>query len=72
MLSVGIKKALECSRVHSITSARGDLEFLVSRWSVESHTFVTMWADSRPTLKDVLNIMALLLNRETNAMGSTL
>lgn len=39
-MSMGIKKALDCSRIHLVTRAQGDLKFLVSRWRVESHTFV--------------------------------
>lgn len=38
MLTVGIKKDLDYSRIHSITMAYENLELLVSRWSVESHT----------------------------------
>lgn len=39
MLSVGVKKAFDCSRIHSVTRVYEDLEFLVSRCSMESHTF---------------------------------
>lgn len=43
MLTVEIQKALNFSRIHSITRVREDLEFLVSRWSVKSHTFIAVW-----------------------------
>lgn len=68
MLSVGIKKALGCSRIHSITRTHGDLEFLVSRWSMESHTFVVAWGEFTPTVEDVLNIFY----GKTKAMGPML
>lgn len=45
MLVVGVKKALDCSRIHSIIRGNEDLELLVSRWSVESHTIITAWWD---------------------------
>lgn len=72
MLPVRIKKLLECSRIHSVKWAHNDLEFLVSRWSVESHTPVSAWGEFRATLEDVLNIMALPPYGEAKAMGSTL
>lgn len=30
-----------------------NLEFLISRWSVESHTFIAVWGEFGPTLEDV-------------------
>lgn len=49
MLTVGVKKALNCSRIRLVTRVHEDLEFLVSRWSLESHTFCCsgeVWADA--------------------------
>lgn len=40
MLPVGVKKALDCSRIYSVTRVQGDLDFLFSRWSMGSHMFV--------------------------------
>lgn len=41
MLAVGVKKVLDCLRIHSIIRVHEDLELLVLRWSEESHTFIT-------------------------------
>lgn len=40
MPNVGIKEALNFSRLISINRRRNDLEFLISRWSMESYTFL--------------------------------
>lgn len=40
MLMVEIKKALDCLNVNSIIRVHEDLEFLVSRWSMKSHTCI--------------------------------
>lgn len=69
MLAVRGKKGLVCWRIHSITRFHEDLELLVSRWSVESHTFVAAWGKLGLTLEEVLNLMALPLYKEANAMG---
>lgn len=46
-----------------------DLVLLVSRWIVESHMFFAALGEVGPTLKDVLNLMALLPYKEVYAMG---
>lgn len=43
ILAIGVKKSLDCSRIHSITKDHEDLELLVSWWSVKSHIFVAAW-----------------------------
>lgn len=58
MLSIGIKKALNGSRIHLVTQTL--LEFLVLRWSIESHTFVAKWGEFTPTLADLLNGFAFI------------
>lgn len=70
MLSVGIMKPTNCSRIYSVARVQGDLEILISRCSVESHTFGAAWGEFVLILEDVLNNMALPLYGETNAMGS--
>lgn len=50
----------------------GNLDFIVSRCSLESHKFLAAWGDFASTLEDALSTMALPLYGETNAMGSTL
>lgn len=59
MLSVGVYKALDCSRIHSTTRVYEDLKFLVSGWSVKAHTSITTWWEFEPTVKDFLNLAAL-------------
>lgn len=41
------------------------MEFLNSRWSIESHTFTTAWGKSCPTLEDVKVFTGLPLFGET-------
>lgn len=40
LFQAGVKKALSCSSLLSITRGHLDLEFLVPRWSFETHTFI--------------------------------
>lgn len=72
MLIVAIKNALDCLKIPSITRAHVDLELPVSRWNLESHTFVIAWGEFRKTLEDVLNLMGVTLYGEMNAMGMRL
>lgn len=37
----GVRKALDISMPVSLTRSHADLELLISRWSVEIHTFFT-------------------------------
>lgn len=37
------------------------MEFLFSRWSTKSHTFVAAWGKFCPTLKDVVVVIGLPL-----------
>lgn len=45
----------------SIERNSKDLEFLVLRWSIETHTFVASWGEFGPTLEDVVALMSLPL-----------
>lgn len=72
MLKVGVKKTLDYSRLLSVASHHWDLEFLISRWRVESHTFVVACAEVGLTLEDVMNLIALPLYRAKNVMGLVL
>lgn len=49
--------------------APSDLEFLIYRWSVERHTFLSGWDERGLMLKDVVNITTMPICGETNAMG---
>lgn len=40
MLANGVKKGLDYSRIHLVTRVHEDLEFLVSRWIMKTHTFI--------------------------------
>lgn len=37
------------------------MEFLISQWSIESHTFTAAWGKSCPTLEDVVALNGLLV-----------
>lgn len=56
------------SSLLSVTMYHQDLEILMSRWSVESHTFITAWVEFRPTLEGVMNLTMLPLYEETNSV----
>lgn len=61
------KKLLELGIMRSITQARRttvernskDLEFLLSRWSIETHSSVTSWGEFGPSLEDVMMLTSL-------------
>lgn len=36
-----------------------DLEFLLSRWRTEIHSFFTLWGEFGPTLEDVMMLTSL-------------
>lgn len=46
-----------------------DLEFLVSRWSSESHTSIAAYGEFGPTIGDVSAIILLSMFGNTHAMG---
>lgn len=37
------------------------MEFLISRWSIESHTFIVAWGEFCPTLEDAVVLIGLSL-----------
>lgn len=43
------------------------LEFLISRWSIETHTFVTSWGDFGLSLEDMPMLTSLSLFGEAYA-----
>lgn len=43
-----------------------DLEFLILRWSVETHTFVALWREFCPSLEDVAMFISLTLFDEAH------
>lgn len=69
MLKVGVKKSLDCSRLLLMTRHHQDLEFLISHWGVERHTFVAALGEFWPMLEDVMNLTTLPPYGETNAIG---
>lgn len=40
LANVGVKKALNLAHTILINRRHGDLEYPISKWSIESHTFV--------------------------------
>lgn len=52
IISAGIGRASNLSKNLFINNV--DLEFLILRWSTESHTFVIAWSELCPTLEDVV------------------
>lgn len=63
MMKVGASRLLSLTRHHH------DLEFLVSCWSVESHTFIALWGEFGPTLEDVMNLSTLHFFGDVHDMG---
>ncbi|KAK9277971.1 hypothetical protein L1049_027528 [Liquidambar formosana] len=52
--SAGILKAVKLSAILDVKRDKQSLEFLLSRWSAETHTFVTAWGEFGITLEDVV------------------
>lgn len=53
----------------SINRCEGDIEFLVSHWSTESHTFIVALGEFGPTLKDVSGLTMLPLFGDVHVTG---
>lgn len=68
IISAGIGRALNLSKKLPINRSPMDLEFLISRWSTESHTFVTAWGEFCPTLEDVTVLTSLPVFGESMAI----
>lgn len=51
IVSAGIGRSLNLSKNLYINRSPMDLEFLISWWSSESHTFVTAWGGVLPYLR---------------------
>lgn len=69
IVSAGIGKALNLSKTLVINRNPLDLEFLISRWSIESHTFVAAWGELYPTLEDVAGLTGLSIFGESRAIA---
>lgn len=69
IISAGIGKALNLSKSLVVNRSPLDLEFLISRWSTESHTFVAAWGEFGPTLEDVVVLMGLPVFGEVQAVS---
>lgn len=68
IVSAGIGKAMNLSKNLFINRSPMDLEFFISRWSIESHTFVTSWGEFCPTLEDVVVLTGLPLFGEAKTI----
>lgn len=69
LLKVGVKKALNCSRLLSITRHHQDLEFLIFQWSVESHNIIAPWKEFGPLSWMWLVSPCCPIYAERNLMG---
>lgn len=67
-----VMKALVISTSQFLARNYVDMELLISRWSVETHTFVAASGEFVPTLQDVGVISRMLLLRDHSAMGLVL
>lgn len=61
---VGIRKALNLSKGLAINRSPEDMEFLISRWSIKSRTFITVWGEFCPTLEDVVVFLSVFIYLE--------
>lgn len=68
IVSACIRRALNLSKNLFIKRSPLDLKFLISRWSVELHTFVTIWGAFCPTLEDVVMLTSLTLLGEAKTV----
>lgn len=64
----GIRKALNLSKGIAINRSLGNLEFLIARWSTESHIFLQHGGWILSYLKDVVVLTGLPIFRETRAI----
>lgn len=56
-----IIRAITQARKMSVERSSEDFEFLMLRWSIETHTFVASWGEFGPTLEDVVALTSLPL-----------
>lgn len=67
----GIRKALNMAKIISVQRKHEDLEFLISCWSIESHTFIVAWGEFGPTLEDIAALTYLPIFGNSNAISIT-
>lgn len=65
---IGIRKTLNLSKGIAIKRCNENMEFLVLRWSIQSHTFTVAWGKFCPTIEDVVVLMGLPVFREARAI----
>lgn len=56
---LGILRAITQARKATVERDPKDLEFLLSRWSTEIHSFIAAWGEFGPTLEDVVMLTSL-------------
>lgn len=66
---MSVRKVVDVSLHMSITRSHADLEYLISRWSTKTHTFVTSWGEFTPIPRDVSVIFRLQVSVDDGAMG---
>lgn len=62
---LGILRAITPARKASVERDPKDLEFLLSRWSTETHSFIAAWGEFGPTLEDVAVLTSLPIFGDT-------
>lgn len=67
-----VRKVLDVSTSMFIIRSHGDLELLVSRRSIETHTFITSWCKFTTNLEDVTVLFRLPLVADEGATGLVL
>lgn len=66
---MGFLKAIMRARSITVKRNPANLEFLMSRWSIETHTFLASWGGFFLALEDVAMLTSLPLFDEAHATG---
>lgn len=69
---IGIMKGIVQVKLMAIERNSIDLEFLMSRWTIDTHTFMATWGEFSPSLEDVAMLMSLPFFGMEHAIGVTL
>lgn len=72
LYQIEVTVALLRSWLLSITRHHSDLKFLISRWSYESHIFVTVRGECTPILEDVACLTMLSVFGDSNSTAVVL
>lgn len=56
-----ILEAIKISQSLKLNKRNENLDFLISQWSIDTHTFVFSWGEFDPTLQDTNTLLYLSL-----------